>query len=114
LLRYWDRWRFEALFSPATARSGDAIRKGATEDLATLCRFVLSAIDALPVWREMEAELAPLLAGRWAQALWPGDHLLFSAMDSATAAGLQAIAPAATVTELTQTGQSAFGWLRGA
>jgi pimeloyl-ACP methyl ester carboxylesterase len=114
LLRYWDRWRFEALFSPATARSGDAIRKGATEDLATLSRFVLSAIDALPVWQEMEGELAPLLVGRWARALRPGDHLLFNAMDSATATGLQAIVPAAAVTELTQTGQSAFGRLRGA
>ena len=114
LLRYWDRWRFEALFSPATARSSTAIRKGATEDLATLSRFVLSAIDALPVWQEMETELAPLLAGRWTHALRPGDHLLFNAMDSATAAGLQAFAPAAAVTELTQTGQSAFGWLRAA
>jgi pimeloyl-ACP methyl ester carboxylesterase len=114
LLRYWDRWRFEALFSPATARSSDAIRKGASEDLATLTRFVLSAIDALPVWQEMEAELTPLLAGRWTQALRPGDHLLFTAMDSATAIGLQTFAPAAAVTELTQTGQSPFGWLRAA
>jgi hypothetical protein len=28
LLRYSDRWRFEALFSPETARSSDAIAKG--------------------------------------------------------------------------------------
>jgi len=114
LLRYWDRWRFEALFSPATARSGDAIRKGATEDLATLSSFVLSAIDALPVWREMEDELAPLLAGRWARSLRPGDQLLFNVVDSATAVGLQAFAPAADVTELRQTGQTPFGWLRTA
>lgn len=114
LLRYWDRWRFEALFSPGTARSGDAIRKGATEDLATLSRFVLSAIDTLPVWQEMEDELAPLLVGRWAQSLRPGDHLLFNAIDSATAIGLQAFAPAAAVTDLSRTGQSPFGLLRAA
>jgi pimeloyl-ACP methyl ester carboxylesterase len=114
LLRYWDRWRFEALFTPATARSSAAIRSGATEDLATLSCFVLHAIDALPAWQEMEAELAPFLAGRWLEALRSSDHLVFSSIDSAIAAGLQAFAPLAAVTDLSQAGQSAFGWLRAA
>jgi hypothetical protein len=62
--------------------------------------LLLHAIDAVPIWQEMEAELAPLLIGRWMQALRPGDHLLFSSIDSAVAAGLQVFAPSAAVTDL--------------
>jgi pimeloyl-ACP methyl ester carboxylesterase len=112
LLRYWDRWRFEKLFSPATARSSDAIRHGASEDLATLGRFTLAALDALPVWQEIETELRPNLGGKWVSTLTDADSMVFSEIDSATSHGLQALQPRASTVDLSRTGQSLFGWLR--
>ena len=112
LLRYWDRWRFEKLFSPATARSSDAIRRGASEDLATLGSFTLAALDALPVWQEIETELQPSLGGKWVSTLTDSDCLVFSEIDSATLHGLQTLQTRAGTVDLSRTGQSIFGWLR--
>jgi pimeloyl-ACP methyl ester carboxylesterase len=114
LLRFWDRWRFERLFSPAATRTVAAIRHGAAEDLATLADFTLNALEALPHWPEMEADLLPSLSGRWLAALRPGDALLFTQIDATTRAALQAAPPPADVVDLSETGQSAFDWLREA
>lgn len=112
LMRFWDRWRFEKLFSPATARTSDAIRRGASEDLAALGSFTLAALDALPVWQEIETELQPSLGGKWVGFLTDADSLVFSEIDSATSHGLQALQPLASIVDLSRTGQSLFGWLR--
>lgn len=112
LLRWWDRWRFEKLFSPSSAHSAAAIRSGAAEDLATLGRFILCSLDALPHWPTIEAELAPNLRGAWTKTLGPSDVLLFSEIDSATSTALAETGTPARVVNLSLTGQSVFGWLR--
>jgi pimeloyl-ACP methyl ester carboxylesterase len=111
LLRFWDRWRLERLFSPWSDRSSQAIRKGASENLDTLAGFVLAALGALPVWPEIEAELKPWMGGGWSSALLPVDVLLFSEIDSATR---DAPTGLASTVDLSQSGQSVFGWLREA
>ncbi len=114
LLRFWDRWRFERLFSPADAHAAAAIRHGATEDLAALAAFTLGALETLPHWPQMQAELLPFLCGRWLGALGPGDALLFSEIDGTTRAALREAPPQASVVDLSETGRTAFDWLRGA
>jgi pimeloyl-ACP methyl ester carboxylesterase len=113
LLRFWDRWRFENLFSPATAWNKEAIRRGVDEDLAALTDFTFSALSALTAWPAMEAALFPnATRNGWISALRAGDTLLFSAIDSARQQALDGLATQAAIVDLSASGQTPFAWLR--